>query len=199
MSALASQTMSEADYLLFERKNEAKHEFFAGEVFAMTGASEAHNLISTSTSFLLYGQLRGRSCKIYPGDMRVKVTATGLYTYPDISVVCGETEFTDDQLDTLINPTVIIEILSPSTERYDRGKKFQHYREIASLQEYILIAQDSPRIERYRRQTGNAWEFMDASSLDAELELPSIGCVLALAEVYEQVDFSADDDESPNE
>ena len=194
MSALPQtpQPMTEADYLDFERVSESKHAYFAGEVFAMSGASEAHNLICTSTSFLLYGQLRGRSCKVYPGDMRVKVEVTGLYTYPDISVVCGEAQFSDDHLDTLVNPTVIIEVLSPSTEGYDRGKKFQHYREITSLNEYVLISQDSPRIERYGRQPDGTWVFDDAHGLDASLALASIDCKLVLAEVYEQVTFAAE-------
>ncbi len=182
--------MTETEYLEFERANEHKHEYISGEVFAMSGASEAHSLICTSTSFTLYGQLRGRSCKVYPSDMRAKVKATGLYTYPDISIVCGEAQFTDDTFDTLINSTVLIEVLSPSTERYDRGQKFQHYREIASLREYILIAQDSPRIERFLCKDDGKWELSDSKGLAATIELPSIGCTLALAEVYEQVDFS---------
>ena len=144
--------MTEAEYLDFERASEFKHEFLAGEVFAMTGASRAHNLMSVNVITTLKNQLRGRPCEIYPGDMRVAVKATGLYTYPDISVVCGEAQFADDQLDTLLNPTVIIEVLSPSTERDDRGKKFQNYREIVALEEYVLIAQDSPRIERFLLQ-----------------------------------------------
>jgi Uma2 family endonuclease len=188
--------MTEAEYLAFERASEWKHEFWAGEIFAMTGASEAHNLICTSISFLLYGQLRGRPCKIYSGDMRVKIAATGLYTYPDISVVCGEARFSDDHRDTLINPTVIFEVLSPSTERYDRGRKFQHYRQLESLRAYVLIEQDSPRIEYYQRQADHTWLLADAHGLDARLELPVIGCTLALAEVYEQVTFAPEPDPS---
>lgn len=159
MSALqqTTQVMTEAEYLTFERASELKHEFLAGQVFAMTGASKAHNLISGSTYVTLYNQLRGRPCNLFPSDMRVKVTATGLHTYPDLSVVCGEAQFSDDEFDTLLNPTVIIEVLSPSTERYDRGKKFQHYRELPSLREYVLIAQDSLRVECYLRQESGSW------------------------------------------
>jgi Uma2 family endonuclease len=186
--------MTEAEYLEFERASELKHEFIDGEVLAMTGASRAHNLICTTTSFLLYSQLRGRSCEIYSADMRVKVETTGLYTYPDISVVCGDPQFADDEFDTLLNPTVLIEVLSPSTERYDRGRKFQHYRELPSLREYALIAQDSPRIERYLRQQDGTWQFSDAKGLEASLELTSIDCALALAEVYEQVNFAEAED-----
>jgi Uma2 family endonuclease len=187
--------MTEAEYLEFERQSELKHEFLGGEIFAMTGASRAHNLISVSTSVTLYNQLRSRDCEVYPGDMRVKIQATGLYTYPDISVICGSPELNDDRLDTLLNPTVIIEVLSPSTERYDRGRKFQHYRELKSLQEYVLIAQDSPRIERYLRQD-DGWQFTDVKGLDSQLELTSIGCTLKLTDVYEKVRFG---DDSTNE
>ena len=198
MAALPQQQpgkMTEAEYLEFERASELKHEYFDGEIFAMTGASEAHNLICMSAAFLLYGQLRGRPCKVYQSDMRVKVEATRLYTYPDIVVMCGEAQFADGEFDTLLNPVVIIEVLSPSTERYDRGKKFQHYREIASLREYVLISQESPHIERYLRQDGGGWLLSDAKGLEAAIELSSIGCRLALAEVYEQVTFVEEDDE----
>jgi len=185
--------MTEAEYLEFERASEYKHEYIAGEVFAMTGASEAHNLITSNVIFALRSQMRGRPCKVYPGDMRVQIRPSGLYTYPDISVVCGESILADDQhLDTLTNPMLIIEVLSPSTELYDRGRKFQYYRQIESLREYVLIAQDAPRIERFVRQ-GDVWQFSDAVGLDASLELPSIGCTLALGDIYEQVTFEAED------
>ncbi len=191
MSAIpeASSEMTEAAYLEFERQSEIKHEFLGGEVFTMTGASRAHNLITGSTYVALYAQLRGHGCEIYQGEMRVKIQATGRYTYPDISVVCGSPEFSDDRLDTLLNPAVIIEALSPSTERYDRGRRFQHYRELESLQEYILIAQDSPRIERYSRQDEDVWHFTDVKALESQAELSSIDCALRLADVYEQVTF----------
>jgi Uma2 family endonuclease len=185
----APVTMTEAEYLEFERASELKHEYIDGEVLAITGASESHNLICASVLFQLYGQLRGRLCKVYPGDMRVRVGTAGLYTYPDISVVCEEPQFADAEFDTLLNPILLIEVLSPSTEGYDRGVKFQHYRELASLQEYLLISQDSPLIERYLRQENGIWQLTDAKGLDASLELSSIGCTLALGEVYEQVNF----------
>ncbi len=171
-----------------ERLSEEKHEYFRGEVFAMTGASENHNIIVGSTFAALYTQLRKRPCQIYPSDMRVKIPFTGLYTYPDISIICGTPEFEDNILDTLLNPTVIIEVLSSSTEQYDRGKKFQHYRTIESLHDYILIAQDSYRIEHFGRQ-GRQWILTDAKGLDASVTLPSIECSLPLSEVYEKVTF----------
>jgi len=142
--------MSESEYLEFERKNETKHEFMDGEVFAMTGASRAHNLISIQTAALLINQLRGKNCEVYAADMRVKISSKK-YLYPDVSVVCGEVQLSDDKFDNLLNPTVIIEVLSDTTEAYDRGTKFQNYRKLESLQEYVLIAQDKPYIERYMR------------------------------------------------
>jgi len=180
--------ISPEEYLRMERASQEKHEYFKGEVFAMTRASENHNIVVSSTLAGLYGQLRKRPCQIYPSDMRVRIPATGLYTYPDISVICGTPEFEDDGLDTLVNPTVIIEVLSTSTEQYDRGKKFQHYRTIASLHEYILIAPDNVRIEHFARQ-GDQWILTDAKTIDSVLCLPSIDCTLALSDVYEKVSF----------
>lgn len=189
MSALPEIPWTGKDYLAFERESDEKHEFVDGVVYAMTGASERHNLVTGSTYASLYSQLRKRPCRVYPSDMRVKVAQTGIYTYPDISIVCEPPRFEDDQQDTLLNPVVLIEVLSPSTENYDRGKKFQHYRTLESLQEYLLIAQDSPHIEHYRRQTDNQWLLTDVAQADAVIELPSIACMLALADVYEKVDF----------
>ncbi len=140
MAAEPKPTYTASEYLVLERNSVIRHEYYAGAIFAMVGASEAHNLIITSTVFSLYGQLRARPCRIYSNDMLVRVAATGLYTYPDLIVVCGESRFTDDTFETLVDPTVIIEVLSDPTERYDRGKKFQHYRALASLREYLLIA-----------------------------------------------------------
>jgi Uma2 family endonuclease len=207
MAALPQRDwISEDEYLAMELAGEIKHEYLDGEVFAMTGASRKHVLLSSSVNAALYTQLRGRPCEVYPADMRVKVSASGLYTYPDISIVCGQPQFVPSvQPDTLVNPLVIIEILSPSTESYDRGKKFQHYRQIPSLQAYVLIAQDAPHIELFRRQPdGETWLFTDAAGLDAQIELAVVGCVLRLADVYEQVTFDDDagtaavDDEPTN-
>jgi len=176
------------EYLRLERKSEERHEYLKGEVFAMSGASESHNIVVGSTYAALYIQLRKKPCQIYPSDMRLKVSNTGLYTYPDISIVCGQAAFEDDVFDTLLNPTVIIEVLSPSTEQYDRGRKFQHYRTLTSLQEYILIAQDSVQIEHFARQ-GDQWVLKDANKLDDVLTLASIDCTLAVIDVYEKVNF----------
>lgn len=197
MSAVpnASGKMTESEYLAFERDSEFKHEFLNGELVAMSGASAEHNTISGNTFALLWQQRRGGPCRVYGSDMCVRISHTH-YTYPDISVVCGEPQIVHDGIDALLNPTLIIEVLSPSTERYDRGKKFQSYRELESLQEYVLIAQDSPHIERYVRQEHGFWQFSDVAGLAGHIELASINCALALAEVYEQVTFLTEGDES---
>jgi len=188
-----SQHMTEAEYLAFERESEFRHEFVDGEVFMMSGASEAHNLISGDVFGELRLQLRGRNCKVFHVDMKVFTPSTRSFFLPDVTVVCGERKYTDDKRLILLNPTLVIEVLSPSTELYDRNTKFRRYREIASLQEYILVAQDQPRIERFRRQDDDTWLFNEVAGLDARLDLTSIGCVLPLAEVYAQVDFETPD------
>jgi len=187
-----SMAMTEAEYLAYERSSDIKHEYIDGEVFAMTGASRAHNLISVNLITSMRTQLRGRPCQVYPSDMRVKAEGFRQYTYPDLSVVRGEAKFTDDEPESLLNPTLIVEILSPTTERYDRGKKFQIYRKLASLEEYMLIAQESPRIERYHLQDDGTWTFTDVEGLDATMELPSVGCTLVLEEIYDLVVFQDD-------
>jgi Uma2 family endonuclease len=189
MSALPEHVWTVEEYLAFERGDPQRHEYLGGKIYAMAGASANHNLIAGNTYASLHAQLRKRSCTVYPSDMRLKVSRTGLYTYPDISVVCGEAQFEDDQRDTLLNPTVIIEVLSPSTESYDRGRKFQHYRTLASLQEYLLIAQDSYRVEHYTRQANDQWLLTDVSGADASLTLHAIQCTLLVADLYEKVSF----------
>lgn len=189
MSALPHHPWTESEYLAFERQGDTRHEFIDGHVLAMSGASREHNLITSSTHFSLYGQLRGKGCELYQGDMRVHVPATRAYTYPDLVVVCGKPEFIDENVDTLLNPTLIIEVLSPSTESYDRGKKFQNFWQIESLKEYVLIASDQPRIESFTRQGATKWLLTAAVGLEQTITLTSIGCTLSLAEVYEQVTF----------
>ena len=181
--------MSEAEYLEFERHSTIKHEFFNGQIFAMTGASISHNRISSNINGILHRQLRNKDCEAFVSEMRVYVPTTGLYTYPDISIVCGDPLLQDNVFDTLLNPLILIEILSPSTEAYDRGEKFQHYRSIASLREYLLIAQHQAHIDHYRLNDHNQWVLTDKVGLEATLELESISCTLPLAEVYEKVVF----------
>lgn len=179
------------EYLAFERSSEEKHEYYAGDIFAMSGASRQHNLIVINTGTSLNSQLAQQPCEVYPSDMRIKVNNIK-YTYPDVSVVCGEPRFADGKFDTLLNPTVIIEVLSDSTEDYDRGKKFKHYMGIESLQEYILIAQDETRIDHYVRQPEGDWRLSVSKTLEASVELPSIHCALLLADVYRKVTFEVD-------
>lgn len=187
-TAIPQKRWTAEDYLAFERASDEKHEFINGNVYLMTGASREHNLIVFNLAVSLGTQLRGRDCEAYAGDMRVRVRPRD-YVYPDLAVVCEPPQFEDAQVDTLLNPTLLIEVLSPSTEQYDRGRKFESYRALASLREYVLIAQDRPHIERYVRQSHGEWLLSEANGLDASLELPSIGCTLALADVYAKVDF----------
>ena len=177
------------DYLALERSADFKNEYFAGEIFAMTGASEPHNLIVVNVGAEIRQQLKKRPCKAYVNDMRVKVSPTGLYTYPDLIVVCGKSEFDDTHFDTLLNPTLIIEVLSDSTEAYDRGRKFEHYRKLESLAEYVLIAQHRPHVESYRRQPDQQWLLTESTGLESTLRLHSIDCELALMEVYDKVEL----------
>lgn len=187
MSAVTAQhRYSTEEYLGLERRSETKSEFHDGQIFAMTGASREHNLINVNVSRELSRQLKGRPCEAYAADMRVKAAESRSYHYPDFTVVCGMPRFEDDHFDTLLNPTLVIEVLSPSTESYDRGGKFASYRKIESLREYVLVAQEVPRIERFQR-TAEGWVLTEAEGLDATLTLDAIGCSLSLREVYEKV------------
>jgi Uma2 family endonuclease len=181
-----------AQYLQLERAGEQKHEYYDGQIFALAGSSENHNLIAAHILGILYGQVRKRPCKVYPSDMRIKVAKTKLYTYPDISIVCGTALFDDAESDTLLNPMVIFEILSASTEKYDRGKKFEQYRTITTLQEYILVNQNNHLVEQYTRQTDNTWLLTIHDTLESQIELRSVGCTLVLADIYEGIIFNND-------
>lgn len=186
MATDPKQRLTLQEFLILERQSETRSEYLDGEMFAMTGASREHNIIVTNTVAALRPQLRGRGCDLYANDMRVR-TATDLLTYPDLAVVCGGAQFDDPRRDTILNPTVLIEVLSESTRDYDRGTKFTHYRSIPALQEYVLIAQDAPHVEHYVRQASDRWLLEEIDGLGQILDLPSIGCRLALADVYEQI------------
>jgi Uma2 family endonuclease len=191
MSALPEAKMTVEQYLAFERASETRHEFLNGEVFALAGASRKHNIIGGNVYASLHSLLRKRPCEVYQNDMRVKIRRKGHYAYPDIVVVCGTAKFEDDKQDTLLNPTVIVEVLSPSTEIYDRGMKFQYYRTVESLQEYVLISQDQIQIEHFTRQNDGLWLLSDLNRIDVALELPSIECKVPLADIYEKVEFDS--------
>jgi Uma2 family endonuclease len=187
MATAPVSRLSAEEYLALERQSAERHEFLGGEIFAMTGASRRHNLIAGNVFAALHVQLAGRGCEVYTHDMRVRVPAADLFTYPDVVVACGGPQFADAETDTLVNPTLIVEVLSPTTESYDRGNKFAHYRTLPSLAEYLLLAQDRVRAEHFVRQGDGGWLLTETADPAAVLHLPSIRCSLALAVVYDRV------------
>ena len=187
-SAATKIRFTPQEYLALERKSETRNEYYNGEIFAMAGASREHNLIAGNLFRDIGNQLEDRPCETYLSDMRVWIEATGLYTYPDVVVVCGEPRFQDREVDTLLNPTVIVEVLSPTTAAYDRGDKFRHYRRIDSLREFVLISQDRMMVERYTRQ-GKDWVLSDMTDPDQVLKLESIGCQIPLGRIYAKIKF----------
>jgi len=185
-------TYTPAEYLKLERAAETKSEYLNGQIVGMTGASRAHNYITLNVGAEFREKLRGSGCRTFVSDMRVRVRRTGLYTYPDVIVACPPLYFEDAEVDTLLNPVVIAEVLSPSTEAYDRGKKFAQYRQVDSLQEYVLVAQDEARVERFVRQ-GKLWVLSEVTGLDAVLSLEAINCTVRLADIYEGVELPGDE------
>jgi Uma2 family endonuclease len=182
--------LTEAEYLEIERRAEFKSEFLDGEMFAMSGGTSSHSLIASNLNFAMRLQLKGRPCVVYTSDMRVKVQASGLYTYPDLSVACGQREFEDENEDILLNPIVVVEILSDSREAYDRGQKFALYRQIPSLREYLLVNQHEPLVEQYVRQDNGQWLLGDMAGLESKLVLPSVGITIEMADVYTNIRFT---------
>ena len=191
MSTPSKTFLTPEQYLEIERKAEYKSQYYNGEMFAMAGARSPHNLITTNVTRELSQQLRPRPCLVYSSDQRVLVAPTGLYTYPDIVVVCGEPRFLDGQLDTLLNPTLIVEVLSPSTEAFDRGPKFGHYRAIESLKDYLMVSSELIGAELFTRQSDGRWTLMtEANRQEDTIELESVGCRLKLADLYEKVELT---------
>ena len=194
MAARAARTyLTPQEYIALERKvlpdsEIVRSEYLNGELVAMSGASRAHNLITINISTSLHVRLRGSGCETYANEMRVSTPLTSSYFYPDVVVVCEEPRFEDDVFDTLLNPIIFVEVLSPSTEAYDRGEKFAHYRQLSSLQEYVLVSQDQIRVEHYRRQE-KQWIFTDFQRREEILPLISIQCELPLQEIYDLVTF----------
>jgi Uma2 family endonuclease len=181
--------LTPAEYLAIERRAEFKSEYYDGEMYAMAGARFTHNTIKDNLIREIGSALKGGPCRTLSSDQRVKVLATGLYTYPDIVILCEPPQFEDDERDILLNPKVIIEVLSESTEQYDRGEKTRHYKRIASLCEYILVSQDKPVVERLVRNEDSTWSLTDFADLAAILEFTSIPAKVALAEIYRGVEF----------
>lgn len=186
MSALTQPRLTPQEYLDWERLQETRHEYVNGEIHAMTGASRKHNLVCLSFASVLYTRMRGKPYEVYGSTMRVKVDATGMYTYPDIVVAGGQPQFEDQCVDTLLNPLLIVEVLSDLTESYDRGAKFLHYRKLPSLREYLLVAQNECRVEHYLRQDENRWLLGEYSSPDDTVALVSLDCTVPLGELYER-------------
>lgn len=190
MSIPARSWITEGEYLAIERAAEGKSEYYAGEMFAMAGTSMSHTRIVTNLVFELMRCFRGGPCEAFSTDLRLRVDATGLYTYPDVMVVCGVPHSIDGEMDTITNPTLIVEVLSPSTENYDRGAKFDQYRRLPSLKEYVLIAQDRPSVETYIRcEERNDWRYQANTELEGTVRFESIGCELELADIYRRVEF----------
>lgn len=182
---------TDREYLEIDRNSEFRNELLDGEIYAMTGASLKHNIISGNIYFKMYSQFKQKECKVFMADLRVNVSK-GLYTYPDILIVCGNIVFTDDHLDTVKNPKCIIEVLSDSTEKYDRGEKFRNYRKIESLEEYILISQNEILAEKYFRKKEDFWEYSVFDGLEKSLSIDSVGLNLSMQEIYSETDLIAE-------
>jgi Uma2 family endonuclease len=192
MSSIPDRRCTVEEYLALERGSERKHEFYNGRIFAMSVASLPHNRITRNLLCALGERLDGTLCEPLPNDMRARVPS-GLYTYPDAIIVCGKPELEDAIADILINPTVLFEVLSPSTEAYDRGKKFDLYQSIPTLREYVLIAQDWPAIYQYTRQDdGQKWLMDSYYQWDETVVLNSVTCAIPVAQIYRQVEFPAE-------
>ena len=190
MSLQPKPHLSFEEWLEGERASlEGRSEYVGGEVFAMTGASEPHNTVVMNIGSELRAQMKGRPCRVYASDMKVRIRGADAGTYPDLVAVCGEREFQDGRRDVLLNPTLIVEVLSDSTEAYDRGTKFALYRQIPSLQEYLLVSQGRVQVELYTRGPNDTWTLRDYTAQTDAVALTSVGCTLAVAEVYDKVDL----------
>ena len=190
MSAIAKKKLTEAEYLAIERAAEFRSEFYNGEMFAMAGAKYPHNRIKDNLALQIGAQLAGEPCFPLISDMRVKVVKTGLLTYPDILIVCGDPEFPDaETTDVLLNPSVIVEVLSPPTEKYDRGPKFRQYQLIESLKEIVLVSQDEPVIERFVRQSSDSWEFTNTTGPENEFAFGTVPVRVPMAAISAGITF----------
>ncbi|MCI5151332.1 MAG: Uma2 family endonuclease [Candidatus Electrothrix sp. MAN1_4] len=180
--------MSPEEYLNIERRSTHRSEYVDGEMFAMAGATRQHNRISSNLVSEINQHIKSGDCNIYSSDLRVHVPSTGYFTYPDIVITCGKEEWTDTHNDVLVNPLVIIEILSDSTASIDRGKKFEQYRELASFVEYLLIEQRTPHIEQYILYDAQEWRYRTIRGIDEQIIIQAIDCTLLLCDIYHKVD-----------
>jgi len=178
------------EYLATEREADFKSEYYQGEVFAMSGAGNNHNIITANLIIALGNEFKGKKCRVYPSDMRLHIPLNGLYTYPDVMAVCGERQFLDDKKDTLLNPFLVIEVLSPSTADYDRGTKFMLYRSIPTLQHYMLIDSRACHVERYAKNPESNWVLTEVKDLNAILSFTNPDLTLALSDIYEEAEIS---------
>lgn len=188
MTNLAKKMITVSEYLDLERSAKEKHEFYKGELFAMAGAKKRHNQIVFNIIGQLYNQLKEKPCIAFGSDMKVRVKPDGLFTYPDISALCGEEKYLDENEDVLLNPSLVIEVLSESTENYDRGKKFILYRELKSLREYVLVSSEYKKVEIFRRTESNQWLLSDVMENEPVL-FESINCSISLQEIYSKIQF----------
>lgn len=186
MSRQPKTYVTPEEYLAFEREAEYRNEYVNGEIRAMTGASRKHSFIGLSIASELRARLKGR-CEVHHNEMRVRIPSVNVYTYPDVVVACGESKYEDSHVDTLLNPTLVVEVLSKSTSKYDRTTKSDYYRTLESLAEYLLVAQDKYAVEQYIRQADGRWLLTDVRGLESVVELHSVGCVLSLSDIYEGV------------
>ena len=188
MGNAAKKLMTAIEYLDFERNSLEKHEFYNGEIYAMAGAKERHNLIVSNLIAAFHSKFKNKPCVVYPSDMRVVIDEYNHYTYPDVSLICGERKFLDNKNDCLLNPNVVIEVLSDSTEKYDRGKKFEAYRNITSLNEYVLVSSEYKKIEIFTKTTDRKWLFSENTKEDTII-IPTLELTLSLSDVYDKVVF----------
>lgn len=192
MAAAAREYLSPQEYLKLERGSQAKHEYFDGQLIAMVGGTPRHSHLGGNMITTLNGALGNRPCIVYNSDLKVGSARRDVYFYPDVTVVCGTPQFAEPEQDVLLNPLLIVEILSPSTERYDRTRKFLRYQRIPGFADYLLVAQDRPLVELCSRQADDHWEWIEATGLEATIALPSLDCTIALADIYRNVRFDAE-------
>jgi Uma2 family endonuclease len=190
MTAASSTGFTEAEYLALEGASETKHEFVGGAITAMAGAKPPHNALAVNVAVVLHALVRGKGCLVLNSDQRVHVPATGLYTYPDVTVACGDRHYKQDNPPSLLNPTLLVEVTSDTSEDFDRGSKLVHYQAIPSLLEYVIVSHREPRIDHYRRLEAGQWLVTTYAADDREIALAALGGSIRLADVYGELDLA---------